>query len=149
MWLCSELTNHIAIYMLNEEVILWTEAVFVRLSFCRFFLDSSECWSCGGQRAYKVCMPSHFLKEQMRRGVQKNFQNIRCTMETHESYHQQVVKMGHHNDITKNWRFLQNWQKLIREDVKRPALKELHEHWVMLVSLCMWICFVSYIWALE
>lgn len=48
------------------------------------------------------CTGCYRQKVSIRKGVQKNFQNIRCTIVDHNGHRQQMVKMGNHSDITQD-----------------------------------------------
>lgn len=71
-----------------------------------------------------------------RRGVQKNFKNISCTMEHSDGSHQQVEKIRHHNDVTMNRISPKNWLKDKTETYQRGCQEISHnvkespgKHW--------------------
>lgn len=79
--------------------------------YCRLFLTSfcSDCWSHVTQKELTKKEQVQYLtlwKILIR--VEENCQNITCTMEHRGGHHQQVEKMGHQCDITKNRESLQN-----------------------------------------
>lgn len=63
--------------------------------------------------------------------MENNFQNLTCSVEHCEGYHQSVEKMGYSNDITKNSVAPKlTKEKLIGEAARRPTatLKELQKY---------------------
>lgn len=88
------------------------------------------------KRAYiymHVC--SRCWKLWIRIGVQKNLQNIRCSMEHCEGLTQQLEKMGHQTqDVLPKFRR----RKLIRELAKRSMTRSCKNIWQLLLTMQGW-----------